>query len=45
MSAPERLTATVSTNGRVVPPKAIRRALRWEAGTRLIVEDTPRACC
>ena len=41
MSAPERFTATVSTNGRVVLPKAIRRALRWKAGTRLTVEDTP----
>ncbi len=36
--APEHL-ATVSTKGQVVLPKAIRRALRWVAGTR------PTACC
>ncbi len=41
MSVPERPTATVSTRGRVVLPGAIRRALRWEAGTRLTVENTP----
>jgi len=41
MSAAERLTTTVSTKGQVILPKAIRRALRWEAGTRLTVENTP----
>ncbi len=41
MPMPERLTTTLSTKGRVVLPKAIRRALRWEAGTRLVVENTP----
>ena len=41
MSAPERLTTTVSSKGQVVLPKAIRRALRWEAGVRLTVENTP----
>ena len=41
MSISERLTTTVSTRGQVVLPKAIRRALRWEAGTRLAVENTP----
>ena len=41
MSAPERLTTTVSSKGQVVLPKAIRRALRWEAGMRLVVENTP----
>lgn len=41
MPAPERLTNTVSTKGQVVLPKAIRRALRWEAGTRLAAENTP----
>ena len=41
MSAPERLTTTVSSKGQVVLPKAIRRALRWEAGMRLAVENTP----
>ncbi len=41
MSMAERLTATVSTKGQVTLPKAIRRALRWEAGTRLTMENTP----
>ena len=41
MSMPERLTTTVSTKGQVILPKAIRRALRWEAGMRLVVENTP----
>ena len=41
MSTPERLTTTVSTKGQVVLPRAIRQALRWEAGMRLIVENTP----
>ena len=41
MSTPERLTTTVSTKGQVILPKAIRRALRWEAGMRLVVENTP----
>ena len=41
MSAPEQLTTTVSSKGQVVLPKAIRRALRWEAGVRLTVENTP----
>ncbi len=41
MSTAERLTTTVSTKGQVILPKAIRRALRWEAGTRLTVENTP----
>ena len=35
------LTATGSTNGQVILPKAVRQQWRWEAGTRLIVEDTP----
>ena len=41
MSAPEPLTTTVSTKGQVILPKAIRQARRWEAGTRLTVENTP----
>ena len=35
----EQFTTTVSTKGQVILPKAIRRALRWEAGTRLLVEN------
>ena len=40
MSVPERPTTTISTKGQVILPKAIRRALRWEAGMRLVVENT-----
>ena len=41
MPMTERLTTTVSTKGQVILPKAIRQTLRWEAGTRLVVENTP----
>ena len=41
MPVSERLTTTISTTGQVVLPKAIRRALGWEAGTRPAVENTP----
>ena len=41
MPVPERLTTTVSTKGQVILPKAIRRSLGWEAGMRLVVENTP----
>lgn len=40
MPIPEPPTTTVSTKGQVILPKAIRRALRWGAGTRLVVENT-----
>jgi AbrB family looped-hinge helix DNA binding protein len=40
MSAPERLTTTVSTKGQVILPKTIREQRHWEPGTRLVVEDT-----
>ena len=38
---PEQFTTTVSTKGQVILPKVIRRARRWEAGTRLVVENRP----
>ena len=41
MQASETLTTTVSTKGQVILPKAIRQALRWEAGMRLTIESTP----
>ena len=41
MPMTERLTTTVSTKGQVILPKAIRQAMRWGAGTRLVVENTP----
>ena len=34
------LTTTISTKGQVILPKAIRDELRWDAGTRLVVEHT-----
>ena len=40
VSAPKRLTTTISTKGQVILPKAIRERRRWAAGTRLVVEDT-----
>ena len=41
MAAIETSTTTVSTNGQVVLPKAIRQRRNWAPGTRLVVEDTP----
>ena len=40
MVRPGKLTTTVSTKGQVILPKAVREQRRWDAGTRLIVEDT-----
>lgn len=37
----EKLTTTVSTKGQVILPKAVRQRREWDAGTRLIVEETP----
>lgn len=31
---------TVSTKGQVILPKAVRQRRAWDAGTRLLVEDT-----
>ncbi len=41
MAATDKLTTIVSTKGQVILPKAIRRRRHWDAGTRLLVEDTP----
>src|SRR3954466_3888904 len=41
MTAAEKPTTVVSTKGQVILPKAIRQQRRWDAGTRLVVEDTP----
>lgn len=41
MATPEKTTTTVSTKGQVILPQAIRRKRNWNAGTKLIVEDTP----
>jgi len=40
MAATEKLTTTVSTKGQVILPKAIRQQRHWDAGTRLVVENT-----
>ena len=40
MAAAEKpTTTTVSTKGQVILPKAVRLALGWDAGTRLVVES------
>jgi AbrB family looped-hinge helix DNA binding protein len=41
MAAAEKLTTVVSTKGQVILPKAIREKRAWQAGTRLVVEETP----
>ena len=40
MVTPEVLTTTVSTMGQVILPSAIRQRRRWDAGTKLVVEET-----
>lgn len=39
--ATPKSTTVVSTKGQVILPKAVRLHRRWEAGTRLVVEETP----
>ena len=41
MAQPDPLITTVSTKGQVILPKQIRERRDWDAGTRLIVEETP----
>ncbi|MFS8143931.1 AbrB/MazE/SpoVT family DNA-binding domain-containing protein [Rhizobium sp. BR 249] len=41
MARAENLITTVSTKGQVILPKTVRQRREWEAGTRLIVEETP----
>ena len=36
-----KVTTTLSTKGQVILPVEIRRRRHWDAGTRLVVEDTP----
>jgi AbrB family looped-hinge helix DNA binding protein len=40
MNSPEVLTTVLSTKGQVILPKAIRQKRQWDAGTRLVVEET-----
>jgi AbrB family looped-hinge helix DNA binding protein len=36
-----KLTTTLSTKGQVILPAAVRRRMNWNAGARLMVEETP----
>ncbi len=38
---PAPLTTIVSTKGLAILPKSIRGRRDWDAGTKLVVEDTP----
>ena len=40
MAPPAKTTTVLSTKGQVILPKPIRQRRHWEAGTRLIVEET-----
>jgi AbrB family looped-hinge helix DNA binding protein len=40
MTSGQKTTVRLSTKGQVILPKAIRQRRHWDAGTRLIVEDT-----
>ena len=40
MATAQKLTTTLSTKGQVILPKTVRERRKWEAGTRLTVEET-----
>jgi AbrB family looped-hinge helix DNA binding protein len=40
MASAEKLTIRLSTKGQLILPKSIRERRRWDAGTRIVVEDT-----
>jgi AbrB family looped-hinge helix DNA binding protein len=40
MTSGEKTTVRLSTKGQVILPKSIRQRRNWDAGTRLIVEET-----
>jgi AbrB family looped-hinge helix DNA binding protein len=40
MANAQEVITTVSTKGQVVLPSEVRRRRRWNAGTKLIVEET-----
>ncbi|HEX7324593.1 MAG TPA: AbrB/MazE/SpoVT family DNA-binding domain-containing protein [Rhodanobacteraceae bacterium] len=42
MGKDPKITTTVSTKGQVVLPAAVRKRLGWDAGTQLVVEETPQ---
>jgi AbrB family looped-hinge helix DNA binding protein len=41
MSTADKPTTTLSSKGQIILPKEIRQRRHWDAGTRLVVEDTP----
>jgi AbrB family looped-hinge helix DNA binding protein len=41
MKPAQKSTTVVSTKGQVILPKAVRQRQQWQAGTRLVVEETP----
>jgi AbrB family looped-hinge helix DNA binding protein len=41
MPSAHKSTVRLSTKGQVILPKSIRKRRHWDAGTRLVVEDTP----
>lgn len=41
MATAEKRTVRLSTKGQLILPKPIRQRRRWQAGTRLQVEDRP----
>lgn len=42
MGKDPKITTTVSTKGQVVLPAAVRKRHGWDAGTKLVVEETPQ---
>jgi AbrB family looped-hinge helix DNA binding protein len=40
MTSAQKLTVKLSTKGQVILPKSIRQRRHWDAGTRLVVEET-----
>ena len=40
MASTEKLTVRISTKGQVILPEAVRQNRQWQAGTRLVVEET-----
>jgi AbrB family looped-hinge helix DNA binding protein len=40
MAPADKPTTVLSTKGQVILPKSIRAHRQWDAGTRLVVEDT-----
>jgi len=38
---PKPLTTRISTKGQLILPKAVRARRGWDAGTKLVVEETP----